>query len=872
MKCILTRYHRITGGKRSVLGWVVAALCTFCVFAVSLHAQSLTWKQSIQLGNVNKVGLGALDSADYQYDVIGLGGTTLRVGTYGFTSGAAPNVTSAGAAGNFPFLEYEYWWDENEYRQAPFGIFGGYDTTYHNIQIPTGGTITSFSHHLDISNGTLTTDLGLEVGGTNFTTHRSEFVTPSGVWIVRVADSGATQPFQLTIGPAAPSDGISYTYSVTSETNGLVVTATASNASTASLAVAWQGNATYSSSAAGYSVTAAAPNDTLTFFIAPSSSFTPNITNPTDAAWNLAQAAQAIGYTSELQATQSWWNEFWARSDIDLPSSASDLAGWYTRSLYYHGAYFGNTAIPTGLWGTCPAPGGGNICPEFDLVFSDLALLYSNHTSESGNIVNWIKQTLPQAQKNATSTNIYSFTINHNWGATYGWWVGYDGKFIIMGDSAAEVADLREDFPSANCALMATKQADFTMNPADSAFADSVLVQTTKIQVDDQIWDGTNYVNTNSASSMNQDGCIYGLSQCVARGLADSAWTAILPKVLLPQAIWINPQGRRYPVLVGGAGGSASQGASDAPQLWSVWPYDIVAKNSALVPPTFQLVSLSNTASYTFNRGTMSVIASKIHDANDAYNWALSLTSPDVAFDDAAICESSTSTYAFQRTPETAAHGALICSVIQMLVDPDNNDPIDVFPAIPASWWSSGVSFKDILVKGGIEVSGSITGANVTVSLTNINSVSKNVNLHVWLPSGTTSLSQYPTGTVVENGYATLSDSLKGYGTNTYNFVLGTTPVKIGNNGMPTKFALSQNYPNPFNPSTKIAYDVPEKALVTIEIYNVLGQNVATLVEATENPGRYVATFDGSQLASGVYLCRMTAGSYSSTIKLVMLK
>ena len=851
-----------------------ASLLAYTLFAFTMPsmAQTLTWEQSVQLGSVNKLGLEALYSVHYQYDVIGLGGTTLRVDPWGFTWCSAPNVSSPGQMGDYPYLEYEYWWDQNEYRQAPFSIFGGYDTTYHNIQMPTGGTITSFSHHLDVSNGILTIDLGLEVEGTNFTTHRTEFVTPYGVWVVRVADSGATQPFNLIIGPSAPSDGISYSFSVKPEVNGIVVTATAPNACTASLAVAWQGNATYSSGATRYSVTGAAPNDTLTFFIAPSSSYAPNTANPAEAAWNLAQAARSDGYSNELQVTENWWNEFWAASEINLPSSASDLAGWFTRSLYYHGVYFGNTEIPPGLWGTSPAPGGGNICPEFDLVFSDLALLYSNHTSESGNIVNWIRQTLPQAQRNATSTKIYDFTINHSWGAMYGWWVGYDGKFLIMADSAAEVADLKEDFPSANCALMVAKQADFTMDPAVSAFADTVLVQTTKVQADDQVWTGSNYVNVNSPSAINQAGCIYGLTECASRSLADSAWKTMLPHVLLPQGIWINPQGRRYPVLVGGAGGAANPGASDAPQLWSVWPYGIVDKNSSLVAPSFQMVSLSNTANYTFNRGTMSVIASKIHDGSDSYRWALSLTNPDVAFDGATIAEAIHDSYDFQRTPEIAAHGALICSVIEMLVDPDNNNLIELFPAIPASWWSSGVGFRDILVKGGIEVTGSIAGANVTVSVTNINLASKNVNLRVWLPSGTTSLSQEPTGTVVADGYAALSDTLKGNSTNTYNFVLGTTPVRVGGNEEPTEFALSQNYPNPFNPLTTIVYEVPRKAQVTIAIYNMLGIKVATLVDAAKNPGKYVATFDGSRLASGVYLCRMTAGSYSSTIKLLMLK
>jgi hypothetical protein len=98
------------------------------------------------------------------------------------------------------------------------------------------------------------------------------------------------------------------------------------------------------------------------------------------------------------------------------------------------------------------------------------------------------------------------------------------------------------------------------------------------------------------------------------------------------------------------------------------------------------------------------------------------------------------------------------------------------------------------------------------------------------------------------------------------------TGVKLNNSMLPSKMALSQNYPNPFNPTTKINYSVPQSSLVTLKVYNILGQEVATLFHGQQHAGNYIATFDASKLASGVYLYRLEIGGISITKKLVLLK
>jgi hypothetical protein len=94
---------------------------------------------------------------------------------------------------------------------------------------------------------------------------------------------------------------------------------------------------------------------------------------------------------------------------------------------------------------------------------------------------------------------------------------------------------------------------------------------------------------------------------------------------------------------------------------------------------------------------------------------------------------------------------------------------------------------------------------------------------------------------------------------------------------MPTEYQLSQNYPNPFNPSTQISYDLPVASSVSIKIYDVLGQVVATVTRADQAAGTHVVTWNGrddagNQVASGVYFYRLNAGSFTSTRKMVLLK
>jgi Secretion system C-terminal sorting domain/Glucose / Sorbosone dehydrogenase len=101
-----------------------------------------------------------------------------------------------------------------------------------------------------------------------------------------------------------------------------------------------------------------------------------------------------------------------------------------------------------------------------------------------------------------------------------------------------------------------------------------------------------------------------------------------------------------------------------------------------------------------------------------------------------------------------------------------------------------------------------------------------------------------------------------------------TTSVKNVNKN-PLQFSLEQNYPNPFNPVTKIKFTIPAGSLhlhLTLKVYDVLGNEIATLVNEQKPSGSYAVEFNGSNFASGLYLYRLAAGNFSSTKKMIILK
>ena len=98
------------------------------------------------------------------------------------------------------------------------------------------------------------------------------------------------------------------------------------------------------------------------------------------------------------------------------------------------------------------------------------------------------------------------------------------------------------------------------------------------------------------------------------------------------------------------------------------------------------------------------------------------------------------------------------------------------------------------------------------------------------------------------------------------------TFIEDDSGNLPSEFALCQNYPNPFNAATTIRYTLSQKSEITLLVYNLLGQQVETLLEGVQNPGEHSLTWDASHLPSGVYFARLATNNATKSGKMLLLR
>jgi hypothetical protein len=102
--------------------------------------------------------------------------------------------------------------------------------------------------------------------------------------------------------------------------------------------------------------------------------------------------------------------------------------------------------------------------------------------------------------------------------------------------------------------------------------------------------------------------------------------------------------------------------------------------------------------------------------------------------------------------------------------------------------------------------------------------------------------------------------------------VANTIGVKEISSVLPGKFELYQNYPNPFNPSTIIRFKIEDLRFTTLKVYDILGKEIASLVNEKLKAGTYEVTLDGGNLSSGIYFYKLTAGNYIETKRMILMK
>jgi len=104
------------------------------------------------------------------------------------------------------------------------------------------------------------------------------------------------------------------------------------------------------------------------------------------------------------------------------------------------------------------------------------------------------------------------------------------------------------------------------------------------------------------------------------------------------------------------------------------------------------------------------------------------------------------------------------------------------------------------------------------------------------------------------------------------NWIITAIPTLFGEAAEISNYRLHQNFPNPFNTTTRIVYDIPVTSHVTLKVYNITGQQVATLVDDVKGEGRYVAEFAPANLSSGIYFYTIQANTFSEVRKLLYIR
>ena len=162
----------------------------------------------------------------------------------------------------------------------------------------------------------------------------------------------------------------------------------------------------------------------------------------------------------------------------------------------------------------------------------------------------------------------------------------------------------------------------------------------------------------------------------------------------------------------------------------------------------------------------------------------------------------------------------------------------------------------------GLHASFKLSGAGETIYLCDKDTAIIN---EISYSEQTTDLStgRYPNGT---GAFVQMNPT---YGTENGN---GITDVDNLQLQIPSNYSLSQNYPNPFNPTTVISFSIPESGFVTLKVFNILGQEVAELINNVKSAGNYNVSFDGTNLTSGMYIYRIQSGSFTATKKMVLVK
>lgn len=813
------------------------------------------WNDVLGNSNMEKDGMSRFNSPEFQYYSIGLGGTTLRVDPWGFAYDRAPN-TNQNSYNHKPSFGYEYWWDNEGHRMNPFIIRGGYNVDEGRYGIKfRSGTITSFNQKLDITTGVVTTNLGLKVGDTEFTSVRETFVTPEGVLVIRVKDEGAPIPVNLFVdvnekveffgtyydGEEEPfvKDEDNTLKFGESDVKGAYLTAKRNGTSHSSVAVAVDAasDVTISNDCEMYSQVSA--DGTITFYISPKSSYCPSTPEtPWSVAEDTAVKARTKGYDNLKKETADWWKGYYNVSKISVPDA--NISKLYAQSLFYHGIYFGNTSIPPGCFGTDSYGFFGGVCPEYDLAFSSFAMAYTGHINETKNIADWVYSVLPKCKEQAKNgVKHHDVFRKYDQGAIYTTIMGYDGTITIQGEPQ-EGTNLLQNYPGLNSARMALNYLDYSDDQSFKDAAYDVLKSTTYIALEDLADNGKGGFKDGKIPNCMQEGAVLmGFDQCVKRGIADPEWIDKYTGKIEYPAGTLNGK----PILSAGCGYNPALGEGGNTWTYPLWWATVVDKEDPMAVNYVENCH-GTFESYCFNNGWNGVANAKLFKGNNALMWLRNFERPEVLLDETSFSENA-SEAGINYTPEIGAHGVYICNLTQMLIDPDRDNTVDIFPAIPDDWEYKTIGFDNLMATGALSFSAKRDLYGLRVSVENKATTERTRKIRIRVPRILKVNALSDVDFDFENGFIIFDVTLNAGETRDYSFEFYTTE---GGGVVETVTEKPDNFkifPNP-NMSGVLNITNPEEVDL-LEIYSLQGQIVKRMEGKTP-------TYDISDIVPGHYI------------------
>jgi parallel beta-helix repeat protein len=223
-------------------------------------------------------------------------------------------------------------------------------------------------------------------------------------------------------------------------------------------------------------------------------------------------------------------------------------------------------------------------------------------------------------------------------------------------------------------------------------------------------------------------------------------------------------------------------------------------------------------------------------------------------------------------------YGAINCKIINNTVVDNNNEP-EPDPWIMVNDHKDGTPSSGVIVRNNIATDYSLTGGYTADH--NVEITMNNASIYFNSPTGGTGdyhlINSSPAidagsgddaPSIDKDGVARPQGS--GWDLGAYEYS-DATSVETSKDS-PEKFALYQNYPNPFNPTTTISWQSPVSSFQTLKVYDILGNEVAILVNEEKPAGEYDISFDGIGLPSGVYIYQLISGNYIQTRKMLLLK